>query len=207
VENLFSIRSHPSEQILEEYAFNRLTEEQTASVEEHLLLCESCQVALAEIDEYRTAMKTVAVAVAKPPLQDRFKLFWRGLWGSPGRRRLVWATAGAMAGVLALAYVSLRPAVPVVTISFRGGQDINNAVHAPARTPLELQIPDLKNANSSSYRIEIANLSGKLVWEGPPSLKGSILQVSLPKGLSKGLYWFRLYSPGQLEYEVTLRTE
>jgi len=207
VENLFSIRSHPSEQILEEYAFNRLTEEQTASVEEHLLLCEPCQAALAEIDEYRAVMKAATAAIPKPGRNERFKPFWSGLWSSPTRLRLVWATVGAVAGMLALAYVSLPSAAPVATISFRGDRDINNAIHAPASRPLDLQMPDLTSADISSYRIEIANLSGKRVWEGPPSLKDGIMQVSLPKGLPKGLYWFRLYSPWQLEYEVTLRTE
>ena len=210
MKNWYSIRSHPSEDVLEEYAFHRLTEEQKAFLEEHLLICEPCQTALAEIDEFRASLKTNATLLASPRFKERIKSLWSGLWNSSSTRlRLAWAISGALAGFLLLAYVTLRQpdGATATLISMRGNSDINNAIHAPARRPLDLQMPDLTSANGSSYRIEIVDLSGKRVWGGPPSLKNGNIQVSLPKGLPKGLFWFRLYSPRQLEYEVTLRTE
>lgn len=47
----FTFQSHPSEDLLEEYAFRRLREEEIAPLEEHLIFCSGCQEALAEIDE------------------------------------------------------------------------------------------------------------------------------------------------------------
>jgi hypothetical protein len=207
VEGFFSIRSHPSEDILEEYAFQRLTEDQTRSVEEHLLICERCQAALAELDEYRTIMKSATAAVAQSRVQKPPRDFFSSLWSSPVRRRLLWATAGAMAGLLLLAYVNLRPPpAPVAVIFLRGGQDINNAIHAPARTPLELQLADSPNS-APSYRVEVVDLSGKSVWEGSPNVVNGKLQASPAKGLPKGLYWLRLYSSHELFRELSLKAE
>ena len=49
---------HLTEKTLEEWAFNRLPACQSAPVEEHLLVCPTCQDRLAEIDEYIIVMKT-----------------------------------------------------------------------------------------------------------------------------------------------------
>lgn len=54
---MLTFKSHPSDDLLEEYAFRRLAEEQAAPLEGHLLACSSCQEALAEIDEYVLLMK------------------------------------------------------------------------------------------------------------------------------------------------------
>jgi len=51
---------HPNEEILEEYVLHRLPEMLTASVEEHLLVCHGCQDAVADTDDFVTAMKVVA---------------------------------------------------------------------------------------------------------------------------------------------------
>jgi hypothetical protein len=48
---------HLQEDLFEQYAFNRLSEEQTADFEEHLLICEDCQAILAQTDEYIRLMK------------------------------------------------------------------------------------------------------------------------------------------------------
>jgi hypothetical protein len=45
------------EQVLEQYSFNRLSEVDTETAEEHLLVCATCQTALQEIDEYILLMK------------------------------------------------------------------------------------------------------------------------------------------------------
>jgi len=56
----FTFQSHPSEDLLEEYAFRRLREEEIAPLEEHLIFCSGCQETLAEIDEYKFLMRTAA---------------------------------------------------------------------------------------------------------------------------------------------------
>jgi len=50
--------AHISEDRLEEYAFNRLSEPESAEVEEHLLVCEDCQELVGNIDEYIRLSRT-----------------------------------------------------------------------------------------------------------------------------------------------------
>jgi hypothetical protein len=56
---------HPAEDTLEEYAFNRLAEEEAAPLEEHLLVCSICQDRLAASDEYIRLMKAAADQLQK----------------------------------------------------------------------------------------------------------------------------------------------
>jgi hypothetical protein len=57
MEALFSIQGHPTTEAFEEYAFKRLSEADTETLEEHLLVCPECQTSLAEVDEYILLMK------------------------------------------------------------------------------------------------------------------------------------------------------
>lgn len=53
---------HPAEDVFENYAFNRLTDYETANFEEHLLICETCQSTLEQTDAFVRLMKTAAAA-------------------------------------------------------------------------------------------------------------------------------------------------
>jgi hypothetical protein len=54
--------THMDEEILELYALGRLNEEEVVPVEEHLLICHTCQDRLADTDEY---IRTVRAAAPK----------------------------------------------------------------------------------------------------------------------------------------------
>ena len=43
---------HLTEEVLEEYCFDRLSAEMTGAVEEHLLVCSTCQELLRSLDEF-----------------------------------------------------------------------------------------------------------------------------------------------------------
>ena len=49
--------SHPDDEMVESYAMNRLPENQLASFEEHLLLCERCRKRLQLIDGFVQGMR------------------------------------------------------------------------------------------------------------------------------------------------------
>jgi hypothetical protein len=57
VEKGSNLDTHLSEEMLEEYCFNRLPEEATAALEDHLLVCVHCQAAVQDLDEYILLMK------------------------------------------------------------------------------------------------------------------------------------------------------
>jgi hypothetical protein len=50
-----------TEGVLEEYSFNRLPEQITAVVEEHLLVCPDCQEALQSLEDF---IRLVSIAIA-----------------------------------------------------------------------------------------------------------------------------------------------
>lgn len=50
---------HPNADLLDGYAMNRLSEDQTCYVEEHLLLCASCCNALSVLDRDIKLMRTI----------------------------------------------------------------------------------------------------------------------------------------------------
>jgi hypothetical protein len=55
-----SLDGHYPEEIWESYAMGILSEEQSAPMEEHLLICPACQDVLAELDEYLEAIRIAA---------------------------------------------------------------------------------------------------------------------------------------------------
>jgi hypothetical protein len=68
---LLTANGHLLEDVLEQYAFNRLSEVDTETVEEHVLVCATCQSTLQEIDEYILLMKA-ATRTMKPPTSYPF---------------------------------------------------------------------------------------------------------------------------------------
>jgi hypothetical protein len=51
---------HYPEEIWESYALGMLSEQQSAPLEEHLLICRACQDMLAELDEYLEVLRIAA---------------------------------------------------------------------------------------------------------------------------------------------------
>ena len=82
---------HPTEEILEEYVFDRLPEELTAPIEEHLLICPICQDAIVDTDRF---VSDLTLAAGYPPYlhplsrifgvgglrQLLLSPFWRSSW-------------------------------------------------------------------------------------------------------------------------------
>jgi hypothetical protein len=56
--------THPDEDLFEDYSFDRLSEQETAIFEEHLLICRECQKTLASTEDYIGMMKGASLAYA-----------------------------------------------------------------------------------------------------------------------------------------------
>ena len=212
----FSFDGHLDEQVLEEYWFDRLPESSTSAVEEHLLVCPTCQSNLQSLEEYILLMKLATADVAVPrssgpqpsggPVGEQV----RAGMGWPGfAPRTVWVS---VVGLLsAVAVVTFRneatptaSAVPLVAV--RSGEE--GMPHAPAGRPLDLSIDVTDLATSDTYRLEVVNKSGQRIWERMTPASNGKLSALLPKSLKAGVYWVRLYSPpGVLIREFGLRLE
>lgn len=190
LEPIDSFRSHPTEELLEQYLFEHLPETLIAPLEEHLLLCRRCQDALAETEEFvstlRIAVETTIPPVAPAPSGWRKVLLTTGLSLGPA---MVLATLAFLAVRKPAAVIPTPPAVNLVSV--RG---MNPLATAPAGTALELHIetPDLRHGQS--YSIQVVDGAGAEVWQGAVTDTQGNLIALMPKPLRPGVYWVRLYS-------------
>jgi hypothetical protein len=186
--------SHPNEEILEELALHRLPEALAAQVEEHLLICPSCQDAVAETDRFVSALRVAArhPAPAIGPVHAAWRNALEALPNLSSTRNLAPILALI---VLALVAVWKHPqeALTPVAVSLSSLRDATTSSPAPAEKPLQLNIdaPDL--APGRQYRLEVVDAAGRQVWRGGISEAGGKLTATLSKPLSNGVYWVRLY--------------
>lgn len=185
-------KRHPDEDVFEDYLFERLSEEDIADFEEHLLICEQCQDTLAKTDDYIQVMKAATAAFAAG----------RATPASPLRRHgLRWNAAAAAILLLTCltALLSWRTtAGDPYTIALEAYRGAANVTQAPAGQPLDLEIDLTDVRPASGYRVEVVDAGGRRVWFGGPPAR-------VTKGLPKGQYWVRLLTDnGELLREYGL---
>jgi hypothetical protein len=200
VENRLIFDTHPSENIFEEYAFNRLSESDCAEFEEHLLVCARCQHNLAETDQYIQLMKrgtvewrnlsSATVTAAKAPRMSTVR--------APIAAIL---TALALIAALAIAipHYSRRAtghASPTELVAFRGGAGPAMA-KARAGGPITVMIDTADLDNPRHLRIQVVDANGKQIWTGAAAepVTGTRISARIDTRLRAGIYWIRLYSP------------
>jgi hypothetical protein len=174
----FTPGEHPGEDVFENYSFDRLSDQETADFEEHLLICGACQSALTQTDEYIVVIKAATAAYLtehKGRLRPHF-----------GKREVRWNVAAAAVILLTCLTALLSWRTPLgepqtITLdAYRGA-----ASEAPAGQALELNV-DLKDLPpEKSFRLEVVDATGLRVWSGETPAR-------LTKGLSPGVYWVRL---------------
>ena len=181
-------KRHPHEDVFEDYAFDRLSGNDAAEFEEHLLICERCQATLAKTEEYILVMKAATAAYASERSSSPIR--------SHGLRRNAAAAAILLLTCLTALLSWRKPSDPVVIVldAYRGAA----ISKAPAAQPLDLKI-DLKDVRPSpGYRVEVVDSTGRRVWFG-----GTPARIT--SGLPKGDYWVRLLTDsGELLREYGL---
>lgn len=187
---------HPDEDVFEAYAFERLSEENLAEFEEHLLICPQCQDTLEQTEAYIRFMKAATSVYA-----GKLRVM-------PDRRRsgLRWNVAAAAILLLTCmtALFSWRNpagAPKVVDLQAYRGAGGSPETTAPAGRSLDLRI-DLREVRpAAGYRVEIVDATGRRVWFGGTP-------VRLAGGLPAGDYWVRLATDtGEPLREFALHTE
>ena len=208
---------HASEEVLEEYAFGRLSGDHLDAVDDHLFLCEACQGQLAKTEDY---IRMFRIATLRPRRQGPLAVVgdvWNSVRASVPARTGVWAGAGVLALACVLGSVSLTnqsppPAVSAPLQSYRGGEALSgdgSAINrAPAARPLDFTIRAEDVPAAPAYGVEVVTESGRKVWTGPAQVSGGEVKAHLEQGLDSGLYWVRLYDQSsQLLSEFGLRVK
>ncbi len=211
VDNRWTFDLHPSEEMLEEYCFSRLLEPTQATVEEHLLVCATCQETLQNLDEYILLMKAATREHNITPLSGSRTpagRAWEGVRTAVIRVGFAWNTMWAIGLGLACATALLSwRSGPAQLAAFRDGAEVTTT-HAPAGQPLELAVDLTDLPRSNAYRLEMVSAEGRRVWDSVAQASSGTLFARAPKDLKPGVYWVRLYSgPGELLREFGLRLE
>jgi len=194
-------RKHISEELLERYSLQQLSEEQMAPVEEHLLICSLCQLHLNEVDEYIGATKIAARQITEK------KASFRELRQPRRRSRLALTLTGGtlVAALLVLMYFGRPHPVPpseVTLIATRGAPTVA-AGTAHTALIIHASAPDIPAG--SQVRLELADSRGEIVWQGAGETERGQITVQIKPPLDPGLYWFRVYENGLLLQEYGLR--
>jgi hypothetical protein len=201
------VNSHASEETLEQYATRRLSEEQLAPFEEHLLVCEACMDACAETDRYVEAMRSAAKQIRrneKPRggwLRRIFVLEPRPLWamGFAG------AVLVLLAGIEWQARYPRNAAPLAIALTAARGWEAAGMQATPGR-PLILNVDLTELASYPDYRLEVVTATGERVGEWNARPEAGKLSVRVDSLRAAGTYFVRLYSPQrELLREYALR--
>lgn len=218
--NLDSSRSHPTTEMLEEYAFNRLSEFETETIEEHLLVCPTCQNSLAEVDEYILLVKHAAASrgstVRGTPKKAALEAFAALLRKVPAVHYAVGTMAIAACITLTIAMRTVpgdgppdiahpevvRPEV-IHLVALRGAE-ISRA-HVGRALDLNIDLTGLQEADA--YHVEIVDANGLAEWSGEATGSGNSRSLQIARKFKSGQHWVRLYSNAALQREFGLRIE
>jgi hypothetical protein len=199
-----TIGPHLDSTEIEQYSMGTLPEPRIPGFEEHFLACEACQDQLLEMEAYVNAVRSVSpkLRAASRPQGER----WAG-WRWPA-----WIAATA---VLAAALFVVRGGLPgpvrrgemaILVLQTSRGIDGLEGAKVSAGQPLLLQINLTEIPPSSSYRLEVVDSPGQPEWVGAGVPEGGKIVQQLPKGLSAGRHYVRLYgASGELLREFRLQ--
>ncbi|MDQ6665293.1 MAG: hypothetical protein M3Z23_12970 [Acidobacteriota bacterium] len=195
--------SHVGDDRLELYAMNRLSGVELENLEEHLLLCEPCQLRLDETENYVFAMRSSLAALRAAPEPESI---WRKLRDAIGEWRL--SPLPAFASALALVALVLGISTQLPRAGTRAASEEpvtvrleamkGEAANSVANRPLRLLLDGRGLSPASGYRLQIVDQWGKPVWEGiaaSGSPEGT-LRASVGKSLGLGTYFVRIFASG-----------
>jgi hypothetical protein len=197
---------HESDDLLELYALDRLSEPDVARVEEHLLACGACNERLDRVASFAFSVREVLHD--NPAGAERIEPLW-GIWASRFRAwwalpswgwRMAWG--GVLICLLGAGMVLFRgsnPVLPTATLQLtavRGGLET-----APPALEYDLTLRDLP-ASPATLNVGVVDESGAPVWTG--STEGGLVKVRRP--LTSGVYFIRVFAAdGSLLHEYGLR--
>ncbi len=183
--------SHPSEDLLEQYALGRLVDDELAQVEEHLLFCPRCQENIEELDAFIRATRKAA---AQLPLSNaaKPKHSWRSLLYAVPTPAAGIALAAMVLIVTAMTWRRFQTPQTVDLSAMRGAP---TAMKAKAYTPVRLNLDGTGLSAGATYTLELVDETGVPKWDQRNIPTASTrLNTVIDRSLRPGQYFVRLYS-------------
>ncbi len=187
---------HSTEEMLDLYAVGRLEEPLAEILEQHLLICEPCQVRLDQADSFARGMTRATARLARERELKSAKIpFWQNL-RLPGPR---WLSAAACVATFCVALMtssqwpraSVQAPVSVDLVALRG-----DSMTAPAGRALNLNLDTRGLALKPQAQVELVNDEGQILERSIAHPAANKVTFFLPKGLRRGAYFVRLVGPG-----------
>ncbi len=210
-----SYLDHLQEETLEAYVMGRLPDSDVDSLEDHLLLCEHCQLRTreAQLDWHAKRLAMQRLRDRRGTLLAYPKRWWAAVLRTTGTKA-GWAAALATAAAAAFFLIPASSENPftyrsIELSAMRGGDEASVAAQASERLRLHLDLTELEKL--SVYHVAIVDSSGDLVWESDlPNHGEDRLSVPVSKRIVPGTYWVRLMDTGATrrllrEYPLPLR--
>lgn len=186
--------AHLTEEQIEQYAMGKLSPNCCEDLEEHLLICESCQLSLEETDTYLVHMKAASARVLEAKEQPSVWDKIRGGLSQWMAKPLPVFAGLACAAAIAVVLIAPRPAPQspqqVTLESLRGGQA--EAPFVEAKRAIQFSLDATGLPESPSYTANIVDESGKLVHEAPATRSNETVAVRSAAGLPAGKFMIRI---------------
>lgn len=193
-----NIGPHVADDVLEMYLMKNLPEDDIASVEEHLLVCSTCQDQVEETETFIHAAKVALLDRGRKPAGRALHV--RRWMGAPVFAAVLVAIAAGLlipwqqppAGPPLLeAHLFAMRGAPVAHLRARGGLILNlDATELPA----------------GEYTAHVVDSGGRDVWTCA-GVSGNPLRVTVSRPLPPGQYWVRVLQGGELKREYGLKLE
>jgi anti-sigma factor RsiW len=176
---------------LEKYAMRLLSDQESAPLEEHLLVCQECQHRLEELDEFvRVAKTALASLEARPAPQQLPVRNPRKISRSP---KTLWAI-----GLAAVLLIGFEPVVrssgAAVALTTERGASALTRTQAGWGIVLKMDVTQI--AQPDGYQLEVVDAVGQPVWHAAAEASDNQLTATVGKYLAPGRYWVRLYDTG-----------
>jgi Putative zinc-finger len=168
---------------IERYSLGTLPDQDSARLEEHLLVCEACRDHLAKEDAFAYAMRHAALQFCRESLgpDHRAWLFSRLIL------TLSCASIALLLAVTGWQWVSPHASASAWAVKLEAIRGAAPGTQAPAGHPLALQADLTGLPAASSYRMELVDRDGREIW------KGSTANATVDR-LRPGMYFLRVYS-------------
>ena len=189
-----SLDKHILEDLLEAYSMGKLSSEESAPLEEHLLLCPSCQARLDEADQYIQVVKAAVSSLDHLP-KTRIRPFISRLIMPRSIPRFAWAASSAVLLVLFVIPLNRTPRFEseLTLQNARGGLTFPRAQSARS---LLLRMDTTEIQQPEGYQLEVVNSKGQPIWHAFVMSRNNRIVTIVPKPLRPGRYWVRLYDTG-----------
>ncbi len=188
---------------IEEYLFDRLSGVTREVIEEHLLVCQNCQDAVATEENYIGTFRSAARTVESEELDRAYNGTPEEV--KPARAKwlnslgLRWVMAGVFAASLGLIFlprqISKQSGMDVTLNAERTGQPAR--AQAPAGKTLRLKADLTGLPQTAPVAFTVVDSTGREIHSAQAAMMSGVAQITIENGLRAGNYWVRIAPRGR----------